>query len=90
MRVVAMVVRMDAVSVWPGRILGAQAEESRDDLDEERALVDLARQGDHLAFERLYERHAAAIHSFIRLRVGEVDIAREITQDVFLLSLIHI
>ena len=77
-----MVVRMAGVSVWPGRAIRAQAG-GRKGAADERALVARAQDGDHGAFEMLYELHAAAVYAFIRLRVGDVDVAQEITQDVF-------
>ena len=42
----------------------------------------LAAAGDTLAFERLYNRHVARIHSLARRLIG-LDLADEVTQDVF-------
>ncbi len=42
----------------------------------------LAAAGDALAFERLYRRHLARIHSLARRMVGD-DLANELTQDIF-------
>lgn len=42
----------------------------------------LAAAGDAGAFERLYHRHVARIHSLIRRMIGP-DLADEVTQDVF-------
>jgi RNA polymerase sigma-70 factor (ECF subfamily) len=42
----------------------------------------LAAAGDTRAFERLYHRHAARIHSLARRMIGQ-DLADEVTQDVF-------
>jgi RNA polymerase sigma-70 factor, ECF subfamily len=44
--------------------------------------VALAAAGDAEAFERLYRRHVARIHTLCRRMVGEPD-AEEVTQDVF-------
>jgi len=60
---------------------------SRDDptagADSEAADVALAAAGDGAAFERIYRRHAARIHSLMRrMLAGEAD-ADEVTQDVF-------
>jgi RNA polymerase sigma-70 factor (ECF subfamily) len=49
----------------------------------EAADVALASAGDSLAFERLYRRHAARIHSLMRRMVGGESDADEVTQDVF-------
>ena len=49
----------------------------------EAADVALAAAGDGAAFERVYRRHAARIHSLVRrMLAGEAD-ADEVTQDVF-------
>jgi RNA polymerase sigma-70 factor (ECF subfamily) len=49
----------------------------------EAADVTLAAAGDSLAFERVYRRHVARIHSLVRRMLsGEAD-ADEVTQDVF-------
>ena len=49
----------------------------------EAADVALAAAGDSLAFERLYRRHAARIHSLIRRMLGGQADPDEVTQDVF-------
>lgn len=50
--------------------------------DEDRADAAQAAQGDTDAFERLYRRHAARIHSLSRRMIGD-DEADDATQDVF-------
>ncbi len=49
----------------------------------ETADVALAAAGDSQAFERLYRRHAARVHSLVRRMVGAEADADEVTQDVF-------
>lgn len=49
----------------------------------ERADAALAAAGDSRAFERLYLRHVARIHSLVRRMVGGGEDADEIVQDVF-------
>jgi RNA polymerase sigma-70 factor (ECF subfamily) len=51
-------------------------------MDADRFDAALAARGDPLAFERLYRRHAARIHSLAR-RMLSGDLADEATQDVF-------
>jgi RNA polymerase sigma-70 factor, ECF subfamily len=50
--------------------------------DADRFDAALAAKGDALAFERLYRRHIARIHSLVR-RMLSNDAAAEITQDIF-------
>jgi RNA polymerase sigma-70 factor (ECF subfamily) len=50
--------------------------------DEDRADAALAARGDTDAFERLYRRHAARIHSLSRRLIGDEE-ADDATQDVF-------
>jgi RNA polymerase sigma-70 factor (ECF subfamily) len=50
--------------------------------DLERHLVRRAAAGDDAAFEGLYRRHVARIHSLVR-RMTDAGIADEVTQDVF-------
>jgi RNA polymerase sigma-70 factor, ECF subfamily len=45
--------------------------------------VALALEGDGAAFERLYRRHAARIHTLTRRMVGE-ELADDVTQEVFI------
>ena len=52
---------------------------ARDEAD----LVAAARRGDAGAFGALYERHMPAVHRYIRLRVGDPQVAEDLTQDVF-------
>ncbi len=51
-------------------------------LDLEGSLVRAASRGDERAFEGLYHRHVARIHSLVR-RMASPDTADELTQDVF-------
>ena len=51
-------------------------------MDADRFDAALAGKGDTLAFERLYHRHTARIHSLCR-RMLSPDAADEVTQDVF-------
>lgn len=49
----------------------------------EAADVALAAAGDSRAYERVYRRHVARIHSLVRRMVGSETDADEVTQDVF-------
>lgn len=51
-------------------------------VDADRFDAALAAKGDAVAFERLYRRHSARMHSLAR-RMLNVDAADEVTQDVF-------
>jgi RNA polymerase sigma-70 factor, ECF subfamily len=55
--------------------IAAAAEQDRED-------VRLAREGDPVAFERIYRRHAARIHTLCRRMLSD-DEADDATQDVF-------
>ncbi|HEX6558611.1 MAG TPA: RNA polymerase sigma factor [Longimicrobiales bacterium] len=50
--------------------------------DADRFDAALAAKGDAQAFERLYRRHVARMHSLVR-RMLSADVADEITQDIF-------
>lgn len=52
-------------------------------IDLESSLVRTAAEGDEGAFERLYRRHVARIHTLVRRMAGE-DAADDLTQDVFI------
>jgi RNA polymerase sigma-70 factor (ECF subfamily) len=52
------------------------------DAEADRADVALAAAGDTVAFERLYRRHVARIHSLCRRMIGDGE-ADDVTQDVF-------
>lgn len=52
-------------------------------VDLEARLVQAASRGDERAFEGLYRRHVARIHSLVR-RMASPDVADELTQDVFI------
>jgi RNA polymerase sigma-70 factor (ECF subfamily) len=54
----------------------------RPDPDGDRADAALAAAGDTVAFERLYRRHVARIHSLCRRMIGDVE-ADDVAQDVF-------
>lgn len=66
---------------------GLNRSPSRDNMlaraDSERADVALAQAGDQRAFERLYRRHVARVHSLVRRMAGGEADADELTQDVF-------
>ncbi|HET9134339.1 MAG TPA: RNA polymerase sigma factor [Gemmatimonadales bacterium] len=51
-------------------------------IDLEASLVRAAIRGDERAFERLYRRHVARIHSLVRRMVG-IDAADDLVQDIF-------
>lgn len=69
--------REGCVSRPPLRIESAAGDPS------EAADVALAAAGDSQAFERLYRRHAARVHSLMRRMVGGEGDAEEATQDAF-------
>ena len=52
-------------------------------LDIEVSLAKAAAGGDEGAFERLYRRHVARIHTLVRRMAGD-DLADDLTQDVFI------
>ena len=56
--------------------------ESAGSTDADRFDAGLAAKGDTLAFERLYRRHVARIHSLVR-RMLSADMADDVAQDVF-------
>ncbi len=61
------------------------------DLDEERMLVERARQGDGMAFRQLYERHAGAVHRFAILPlVRNRTLAEDLLADTFLRAFEHL
>lgn len=68
----------------PGQDLTTLTKESRSagSMDADRFDAALAAQGDTLAFERLYRRHVARMHSLAR-RMLSGDVADEIAQDIF-------
>lgn len=55
--------------------------------DHERRLVERAVAGDRDAFGLLYERTVDDVYSYVKLRVREVGLAEDLTQDVFLRAL---
>lgn len=56
-------------------------------MQDERDLVQRARQCDETAFTELYERHFDRIYRYVRLKVGNEMDAEDITQQVFLNAL---
>ena len=56
----------------------------------EAADVVLAAAGDSRAFERLYRRHVARVHSLVRRMVGGEADADEVVQDVFVRAWEHV
>ncbi len=78
----AMAIGIAGVSVWPGRAVPAQAP-GPSGASDERSLVAHAKDGDHRAFEHLHALHAGSVYGFVRMRVGDTDVAEEITQEVF-------
>ena len=51
--------------------------------DEERALIERARELDNTAWAALYERHAEQVYAYIYYRLGTSDAAEDLTADVF-------
>jgi RNA polymerase sigma-70 factor, ECF subfamily len=54
------------------------------DLAEEDSLLKRARRGDDDAIRLIYEQYFPPIYQFIRMRVDEIEIAEDITSEVFL------
>lgn len=54
------------------------------DHSDERALVERAIAGDAGAFGSLYQRHVDRVYSYIRMRVRDVALAEDLTQEVFI------
>lgn len=50
----------------------------------ERALVEQAAAGDSAAFGALYRHYLDDVYAYIKLRVRDVDLAEDLTQDVFM------
>lgn len=61
----------------------------RDGRPDERILVERASAGDRDAFRELYEQNVAAVHGFIRNRVG-ADVADDLTAETFCRAFEHI
>jgi len=53
-----------------------------DDSSDER-LLELAQQGDKSAVGQIYRRYVESIYQFVRLRVGDMQVAEDITSSVF-------
>jgi RNA polymerase sigma-70 factor (ECF subfamily) len=58
-----------------------------DDDTDPRALAVAAAQGDHEAFGRLYDRYVATVYRYVYYRVGQRELAEDITSDVFVRAL---
>ena len=50
---------------------------------EERALLERVRQGDELAFARLFEQHWEGVHRLLARLLGDADAAGDMAQEVF-------
>lgn len=61
----------------------------RDDAVSDRlvALVDLARDGDAEAFGQLYDHYMRGVHRFVRARVGDAQLAEDLTAETFFRAL---
>lgn len=57
---------------------------------DDAALVRRALVGEARAFGALYERHADRVHRFLSFRVGDQDVATDLTQDIFVSALTHL
>ena len=58
---------------------------SFDPADDERSLIAKAMIGDRIAARALYDAHAARVHRVTYRICGDVDLAADLTQDVFVL-----
>jgi len=50
----------------------------------EHRLVERAQRGDRAAFGQLYQRHIDAVFAYVQLRVRNVPLAEDLTQDIFM------
>lgn len=57
------------------------------DLERVAALVELAQQGDTEAFGMVYERYVDQVYRFLYLRVGDTQVAEDLTSETFLRAL---
>jgi len=57
---------------------------------EDHQLVDKARKGDRQAFSRLYHQYIDSIYRFVLLKIGNKQLAEDITSQVFLQAWKHI
>jgi RNA polymerase sigma-70 factor (ECF subfamily) len=55
--------------------------------NDEPSLIERAKRYDQKAISELYRRHAQSIHRYIYYRVGDVNVAEDLTADVFLKAL---
>jgi RNA polymerase sigma-70 factor (ECF subfamily) len=55
--------------------------------DDEPALIERAKEHDQKAISELYKRHVQSIYRYIYYRVGDVNVAEDLTADVFLRAL---
>ncbi len=51
--------------------------------DDDRSLLQLAQQGDATACTALYDRYYEAVYRYCYYHVGDVDLAQDVTSDVF-------
>jgi RNA polymerase sigma-70 factor (ECF subfamily) len=52
-------------------------------MQDESTLVTLAKQGEAAAFEQIYDQHRQLIFNYIFFRVGDSELAEDLTSDVF-------
>jgi RNA polymerase sigma-70 factor, ECF subfamily len=74
--------RMRAHPLPPEEPVDVFAQDTRPNL-EEQDLLARVREGDDLAFARLFERHWAPVHRLLARLVGDVDQAGDLAQEVF-------
>lgn len=65
-------------------MLKAFAKRVKQEPTTDRELVERAAKGDGDAFGQLYDRYVDDVYHYFRVRVGEVDLAEDLTQDVFM------
>ena len=63
--------------------LTAQSTKETATLAEEARLIELASSGDEHAFELLYRSHVSEVYSLCMRMVGDVHVAEDITQEIF-------
>ena len=74
---------MAATLPWAGFEHGSFSPLETDRVVDDTDLVRLARDGDSLAFERLYEQYHAPILNYLHRMVGDRTLAEDLTQDTF-------
>jgi RNA polymerase sigma-70 factor (ECF subfamily) len=55
--------------------------------NDESSLIELAKRYDQKAISKLYKRHVQSIYRYIYYRVGDVNVAEDLTAEVFLKAL---